>query len=160
MSTKSTLHFTVPVKNIPVPVPGVEPDKYPNFDVRGITLQDLSYLIQKHGASMAVLYNKYAKGDIDVEKGVADEAVADLVGQLPELFAALVARASRGVLDESTAIDLPLPVTVDATVAVGELTFAGEKSLEKFMAAATRMLDGFATVVQKANTPQQSGTGT
>lgn len=160
MSMKAKLHFHVPVRTITIPDPGAAPENYPAFEVRGITLQDLSFVMQKHGQVMATLYQKYAKGDINVDQGMADDAIAALVGQMPELFADIIARASRGVLDTQTALDLPLPTMTTAIVAVGELTFTGEGALEKFLAAATRILDGFATVVVKANTPIASGTGT
>ena len=159
MSMKAKLHFAVPVRTISVPEPGKEPADYSAFEVRGLTLQDLSHVMQKHGPTLAVLYAKYAKGDIRVDQGMSDAAISTLVTEVPELFASIVARASRGVVDPATAIELPLPVMTDAVMAIGQLTFAGEGALEKFLAAATNMLDGFATVVTKTLTPTPSGSG-
>ena len=159
MSAKK-LHFSVPTRTVTVPIPGKTQEEWPSFDVRGISLPDLSYLMQKHGATLATLYSKYAKGDINIDDGMADDAVAALVGELPDMFADVIARVSDGALDQSTAGNLPLPVQVDAVMSIGELTFAGEGALEKFLTAAAKMLDGLATVMAKANTPLPSGSGT
>lgn len=157
MSEKPRLHFAVPTKNIPLPVPG---DEEVSFDVRGVSLPDLSALMQKHARAITALYSKYAKGDADFEKGLESDVAAALIAEVPALVASIIAQVSDGVMDDETAARLPLPVQTDALVSIGELTFSGEGALEKFMAAAVRIAEGLAATMMKVNSPIPHGTGT
>lgn len=139
------------VQTLAVEVPRVNEAPI-SFHVRGVSVKDLSVLLQTHGAAMAVLYHKYVANDSQVVDEKVDTAMGELINTMPDLVADLIARVTDGEIPSKIAVNLPLPVQTDALVAISRLTFVGEGALEKFLATGAQMLSGLTVAVQKAST--------
>jgi hypothetical protein len=166
--------FYLPQRKVPVgkDESGVEQAFY----VRGINLEDLAGIVEDHGTALVSIYDRFTRKPEPVgydpvtgEEIYAEDTAASGVGdimtfalrQSPALAADIISRASRGVVSRQVAHELPATVQMDALVALGELTFRSDDDLKKFLAAATKMLTGFAKAVAKAQTIQiPSGAGT
>lgn len=106
------------------------------FSVRGVAASDLAWLMQHHDKELEYL--------IDAAKRLDDQALDDkdavtgflraIVKNLPELAAAIIACASDDRTEGavSKAKQLPLPVQLDALLAVGRLTFEAYGGVKKF----------------------------
>lgn len=148
------------------------------FHVRGVNLEDLASLVERHGPSLVAIYDRFTKrpepsgydpitgeeiyDSPDAMPGMND-TLTFVMKQSPGLAADIVAHASRGAVDMELARQLPATVQLEALMAIGELTFRSEDDLKKFLAAATQMLMGVSKAVAKAVTAVSqtpSGTGT
>jgi hypothetical protein len=111
------------------------------FAVRGLTFADLSRLVADHRAEIEEATEIVtASGD---DMGAIAAAIA---GKLPRLASAVIACAADEPDMASTAALLPIPVQLDALVAVGRLTFADEGALPKFLANLQSLTAGLATL--------------
>lgn len=104
-----------------------------SFQVRGLSLDDVSVLMKDHLADLDELLVLYSR-NVDPQMTVAATAqyAVTLVREAPSLVANVIALAS----DEPDAIDnarrLPLPTQVDALKAIGQLTFEEAGGAKKF----------------------------
>lgn len=111
------------------------------FAVRGLTFADLSRLVADHRAEIEEATEIVtASGD---DMGAIAAAIA---GKLPRLASAVIACAADEPDMAATAALLPIPVQLDALVAVGRLTFADEGALPKFLANLQSLTAGLATL--------------
>lgn len=146
------------------------------FYVRGITLEDLAWIIESHAAALATIYNRFTTapeptgydpvtGEEIYADGVPDSGISDVLTfalkESPALAADIISKASRGVVSPAVARELPATVQMDALIGTGELTFRTDDDLKKFLAAAEKMILGFTKAVAKVTSTQNpSGTGT
>lgn len=99
------------------------------FDVRGLTFTDLSRLLLDYRDDLT------AAAEIVAEAGDDLAAVAAAVaGKLPRLTAGVIACAADEPDFAGTAAMLPIPVQLDALIAIGRMTFTDEGAVPKFLA--------------------------
>ena len=117
--------------------------KFPGGDiaVRGLSLDDLSFIVKRHGAQLNALFQSFtAAGELTVE-GVADFALP-LLNAAPELAAELIACASGDSDDAAIAATLPFPVQLEALEKLAELTFNVSGGPKKLVETVLRMAKG------------------
>jgi hypothetical protein len=124
----SLRNYQAPRRDVPLPDGST-------FSVRGLTFLDLSKLVMSHrdefvAAGKIITANKDDMGTLALV----------LAQTLPGLIASAVAAAAdepdlTGVIES-----LPLPVQLDAILAVGELTVLDANSLPKILAGLARIL--------------------
>lgn len=117
--------------------------KFPGGDiaVRGLSLDDLSFIVQRHGAKLNVLFTSFTeKGELTVE-GVADFALP-LLQAAPEIASELIACASGDPADAGIAATLPFPVQLEALEKLAELTFNVSGGPKKLVETVLRMAKG------------------
>ena len=116
------------------------------FNVRGLTFHDLGTLLEDHRDEFLAAGQIIAKQDAENMGSLASV----LAQTVPDLAAAVIALAS----DEPDAVDvvrsLPLPVQLDALIAVGKLTFTDEGAVPKFLAGLGGMLRAGASAAKMA----------
>lgn len=112
-----------------------------DFAVRGLSLDDLSFIVQRHGAKLNVLFQNFTEaGELTVE-GVADFALP-LLNAAPEIAAELIACASGDSEDAGVAATLPFPVQLEALEKLAELTFNVSGGPKKLVETVLRMAKG------------------
>jgi hypothetical protein len=118
--------------------------KFPggDFAVRGLSLDDLAFIVQRHGAKLNSLFTDFIKkgGDLTVE-AVADFALP-LLQACPEIAAELIACASGDPEDSGVAATLPFPVQLEALEKLAELTFNVSGGPKKLVETVLRMAKG------------------
>ena len=94
-----------------------------SFSVRGLSLQDVSMLVQHHLPDIEAVFDLF--GHLDT--ATPDEmrpVVTAMVAQAPGFAANVIALASDEPEQAQTAATLPAPVQIDALMKIGNLTFS------------------------------------
>lgn len=130
--------FTPKTETITIPSGG-------EFAVRGLSLDDITSLVQLHYGPLAALFDKYiAEG---VANAVTDSAsdenvtavVMDLARQAPRLIADVICHAADERDAQASVSLLPIGVQVATIEAVLRLTLEAEGGLEKLAATVMRL---------------------
>lgn len=134
------------LKNYRTPKQSIALPDGTEFPVRGLTFHDLGTLLGDHRDEFL------AAGQIIAKQGAENMgSLASVLAQtVPDLAAAVIALAS----DEPDAVDvvrsLPLPVQLEALLAIGKLTFTDEGAVPKFLAGLGAMLRAGTLVAEMA----------
>ena len=144
-----SLNFTIPTKRIPMPT-AENPDN--GFDVRGLSTDDLVYLIGKYFADLKDLYDpKQPKPDFNL-------FAAKLQKQAPEALAEAIAIAADAKDQVELFRRLPTAISYITVSEIGALTFGEEGGLESFLGMMASVLGATTNVmreVQKIATDAQ-----
>lgn len=132
------------------------------FSVRGITTVMLAELIGV-GLRKEIddLIAVFKDASADKELDMLDTA-AVLADKAPVLIAKLISIAAGEKDAWRNALDLPVPVQLDALMKIGELTFVGEHSLKNFVGVLKSLFErgsnAIDQVMQDADQEQTGGT--
>lgn len=122
------------------------------FSVRGLSLEDVSRLINHHLPDLEALFDLFAGNKItNVSEEQFRTIVVGVVQQAPGFAANVIALASDEPDSAKQAAKLPFPVQVDALMKIGDMTFADVGGLGKG-------LESIAALLSKANLTKLSVT--
>lgn len=107
-----------------------------SFAVRGLSLQDITVLISKHGPTMEEFYRRYSADENNNPLQVG----MDLIGQAPSLVAQIIAIAADEPNMADRVIRLPIVTQQDALEKLGKLTFDASGGPKKFVEAVIRLV--------------------
>lgn len=116
----------------------------PLIAVRGLALNDISYLIRDHLDQLNKLFDLYDKPETR-ETALAESAkfALHIVKEAPELVAQMIVLASDEPQENiEIARKLPLPVQVEAVRAIIELTFEEAGGAKKFLDSVMSLVSG------------------
>lgn len=122
-----------------------------SFTVRGLSTEDVSAILSRFGSEVVMLFGGLLSGQaVDVETMPA--MMRTLVVEAPTLVAEVIARAADDPSEKgvSRARKLPLPVQVDALIAVYHNTFTSESELKKFVGVVTSLTLRASGLVEEA----------
>lgn len=109
--------------------------------VRGLSLDDVAYLVRLHKASLEELFDSFqTEGDLTAE--AAMKFVGPLVQTMPRLAADAIACAAGDHEDADIAAQLPFPVQVEILELVIGLTFSTEGGPKKLVETVVRLALG------------------
>lgn len=116
-------------------------DKKTDFTVRGISFEDVTRLVNKHGPVAAMAYAKFtaAKTEHDLRPEVVGLLLNEVLTQFPEALAEMIAIAADEPDSAGTVARLPVGVQLDAVEKIIDLTFTGESDIKKLVEIVTRM---------------------
>lgn len=106
------------------------------FAVRGLSLQDITLLISKHGPVMEEFFRRYSGDD----KANPMEIGMGLVAQAPVLVAQIIAIAADRADKVETVLKFPLVTQQDALEKLAKLTFDANGGPKKFVEAVLRLV--------------------
>lgn len=106
------------------------------FAVRGLSLQDITLLISKHGPVMEEFFRRYSAN----EKANPLEVGMGLIAQAPGLVAQIIAIAADEPNKADTVLKFPLVVQQDALEKLSKLTFDANGGPKKFVEAVIRLV--------------------
>lgn len=110
-----------------------------SFHVRGLSLDDVSRLVNHHLPDLEALFELVASSDkIDFDN--LRPLVVPIIQQAPGLAANLIALAADEPDEAQRAATLPFPVQVDTLVKIGDLTFHEVGGVGKAMETITALL--------------------
>lgn len=113
------------------------------FSVRGLSLDDIGYLVSHNKEKLSSLFDKFQEqqGDLDSTDSVT-QFIGPLVETAPVLVAQVIACGAGDAEDWEVARSLPVPVQVEALEHIITLTFSAEGGPKKVMEAVIRMAQG------------------
>jgi hypothetical protein len=116
----------------------------PLIEVRGLALNDISFLIRDHLDQLNALFDMYDKPETR-ESALVESAqfAITLIKQAPDLVAQMIVLAAdeqQSMLD--VARKLPLPTQVEAVRAIIELTFEEAGGAKKFIDSLMSLVSG------------------
>ena len=138
------------LKSLRLPEAKVElPDG--SFVVRGLSLNDVSILVQRHGKRLNELYQQFAEqGDLTTETVAA--FALPLLQSAPEIAAELIACAAGDPDDAEIAGRLPFPVQIDALEKIAILTFEAGGGPKKLLETVVRLAQGTTSLLDSLKT--------
>lgn len=116
-----------------------------NFAVRGLCLDDVAYLIGRHGEQIQQLLAQF---QADKHSELSSEAIsafaAPLLKQAPRIAAEVIACATGEVDEESVTVaqGLPFPIQIEAIQAVAKLTFEVAGGPKKLVESVIQIAQG------------------
>ena len=118
------------------------------FAVRGLSLDDISFLVQRHGAKLQDLFSQFVAnaGELTTESAVG--FAVPLMKEAPGIAAELIACASGDPEDAEIAAQLPFPVQLDALEKLATLTFESGGGPKKLVETVIRAAQGTTGLLQ------------
>lgn len=143
----SLKNFVVP--KVSVEVPGTDF----TLDVRGLSLNDMTTLVNGHRDMMVKLFARFvANKGADLDDSDMGDIAGELLSEAPVLVAHAIA-LSAGLADERDEVaNLSFAVQIEAIERIFELTFGREGGTKKFVETVIRLSQGLASQVQKLRT--------
>lgn len=138
------------LKSLRLPEAKVElPDG--GFVVRGLSLNDVSILAQRHGKRLNELFQQFTEqGDLTTETVAA--FALPLLQSAPEIAAELIACAAGDPDDAEIAGRLPFPVQIDALEKIAILTFEAGGGPKKLLETVVRLAQGTTSLLESLKT--------
>lgn len=115
-----------------------------DFAVRGLSLDDVSFLVQRHGEKLNSLFSEFTAGSGDLTVEAVAQFALPLLNAAPEIAAEMIACASGEHDQESIGIakSLPFPVQLDALQKLAEQTFNVAGGPKKLLETVVSMAKG------------------
>jgi len=119
------------------------PFKGGSFDVRGLSLDDVTVLMREHLSDLDQVFELYASSaSQEALVGETARYAIKLVQEAPGLVSNVIALASDEPGSAATARSLSIPVQVDALEKIFMLTFEEAGGAKKFFESLSRLLTG------------------
>jgi hypothetical protein len=138
----------------PIPLPGKKVDgKGPFFEVRGITLDDMTFLVQQHLAPITKAIKLYQESREDIIKtGNLSGFVMTLAADFPNLAAEVISAASDSLDDQTrnVAKNLPIATQIHALSEITRLTLEDAGGLKNLLAEMRARIESAANGEQSA----------
>lgn len=113
--------------------------------VRGLSLSDITLLVERHRLVVEDMFAKYKSGTAKVEDFDEQSFAAVLLKEAPGLVAEVICVASDSELDEESiniAKKLSLPEQIEAIHKIGSATFKSEQDLGNVVSVVIQMFNG------------------
>jgi hypothetical protein len=123
------------------------------FEVRGLSLSDVSLLIQQHLPDIEALFDLLTNTD----KITGDDLrplAGSLVAQAPGFAANVIALAAGEPDAANTAATLPFPIQVEVITKIGDLTFAEVGGVKKALGSIVPLLASNKAMLAKVMVPK------
>lgn len=125
-----------------------------NFAVRGLSLDAIMHLFQRHGEKLQEVFTELTKGSGEVTTETVAALALPLLRLAPDIAADLIACGSGAPEDADIAAKLPLPVQLEALEQIVTLTFAAEGGPKKLLETVIRMAEGTTGLLSSLGAPQ------
>lgn len=112
------------------------------FAVRGLSLNDILRLVEKHRASMNTLFQKFVQSGEDLGLENSAQMGAVLVESAPDVAAEIIALAADEPDQLETVKSLSFPVQLDTLEQIGRLTFEAAGGPKKVVETVIRVIQG------------------
>jgi hypothetical protein len=149
------------LRDYELPTETVKIDDKTDFTVRGISVEDISRLVLKHGPVCVLVYTKFteAKGLQGLRPETLGQLLTSVMSEFPEAIADLIATAADEHDQAAKVQKLPMGIQFDAIEKIIRLTFSGEADIKKLVETVTRMAEGVKRSADRLNAPIASGNG-
>lgn len=149
------------LRDYELPTETVKIDDKTNFTVRGVSFEDITRLVLKHGPVCVLVYAKFAeaKGGGGLKPETLGHLLTSVMTEFPEAVGEMIAIAADEPDQMTKVMKLPVGVQFDAIERIIRLTFTGEADVKKLVEIVTRMAEGIRASAESLNAPIPSGNG-
>lgn len=142
------------LKDLRIPEEIVEVAPGSSFAVRGLTTDDIAFLVQRHGDAMTAEFDRFVELGEDLEPQAIAGFIVPLIDKVPELISDGIACASDDTSPESLAVArrLPFPAQVDAIEKIVKLTFDVAGGPKKLVESVIRLAGGTSALLTDLKT--------
>lgn len=124
----------------------VEAARGQSFEVRGLSLPDMTRLVRHHGGALQLLIDRFAEGNLAAGLEDITALGSALMNAAPEAAAEAIALAAGDGFPEPVEIEiarqLPASVQLEALEKIGRLSFTAEGGPGKFVEMVIRVARG------------------
>lgn len=148
--------YEIPTLSVPI-------NEKVSFDVRGISFEDISRLVQRHGPVCVMVYQQFVESK--VKFGLRPEVLGQLLTmameKFPDAVSEMIALAADDMEQIAKVRKLPVGVQIDAIYKIIGLTFTSEADVKKLVEIVTRMAVSVTANMNSltGQTPSDSGNG-
>jgi len=139
--------YSLPTKRIDLPG-----DEESFFNVRGLSLSDLSQLSAVHFPQLALLFSEGKRKLAESDRGLEDIDIAEMAKLALMTAPAAVAHGIALAADEPEEVEtierLPGPTQLSALMSIAELTFHSDAEVKKLVEAVIQAMAGGSTLLQ------------
>lgn len=129
------------LKDLRIPEEVVE-TRAGKFSVRGLSADDVSFLVKYHGDDLTSLFNDFIAEENELTSDQVMKFVLPIIQQLPVLVAKLIACAADDPEQFDLVRRLPISAQADALEKIVVLSFDAEGGPKKFAETVVRLLEG------------------
>ena len=149
------------LRDYELPTEIIRIDDSMSFVVRGISFEDITRLVAKHGPVLTLVYSRFVelKGDHGLTPEALGGIVTSLVDQFPDVVADVIGIAAEERDQIEKVKRLPIGIQLDAIDKIVRLTFSGDAELKKVVETVTRMAQGVQGAMTRLGAPTASGGG-
>lgn len=130
------------LKKIKLPRETVELPDGDSFEVRGLSLDDIAFLIHRHGKGMTDLFGQFTAQESELTPDSVAKFALPLIEAAPGIAAEAIACAAGDPSDVEIARSLPFPVQIDALEKTLKLTFEAGGGPKKLFETIVRLAQG------------------
>jgi len=123
-----------------------------NFAVRGLSLDDLAWLVRRHGEAMRKVFSEFTASDADLTSDSVAGFLLPLVDSMPGLVSEIIACAGGEAGEADLVRKLPFPVQIDALEKVIDLSFDAAGGPKKLVETVVRMAQGTTGLLESLKT--------
>ncbi len=141
--------YVIPTRKIILPGDG-------SFFVRGMSLEDISFITSRHLHQLVELFEKI-KQEVPEGKDKKPEDINQIIRTAittaPEAVATIIALAADEPEQTEMVSRLPVSIQTEAIMAVVEMTFESEAHMGKFMQAIVKAMTATTNTLQNLQSP-------
>lgn len=125
-----------------------------SFAVRGLNVDDIAFLVQRHGETLTAEYERFAASDTELSAQAISQFLVPLIDRAPALVSEVIACASDDTSQEAmqTARRVGFMVQVDALEKIADLTFTAAGGPKKLVETVIRLAQGTTGLLQSLQT--------
>lgn len=134
------------LKDIKIPTVDVLVSEGNSFPVRGLSTDDINYLVRAHGSDLKELWDEFLENKVDLSKLAVTEIyplIKVVIGRVPAAMLEMIAIAADADDDDlPTLRKLPIGTQIDAVSKVLGMTLKTDGDWSKTMETVLKMLGG------------------
>lgn len=123
-----------------------------DFAVRGLNLDDVQYLVSKHGESLTSLFTDFMNSDSELTVEGVTRFIGPLLHSMPGLLIDLIACAADDQEAAAKLRKLPFPVLIAAIEPIASLTFDSAGGPKKLVETVVRLAQGTTGLLESLRT--------
>lgn len=118
------------------------------FAVRGLSLDDITFLVQRHGAGLQAAFAQMMASDGELSTDTVAAFALPFLQSAPEIAAEVIACASGDKDAADVAAALPFPVQIEALEQIARLTFEASGGPKKLVELVIRLAQAMTGLLQ------------
>lgn len=135
------------LRGIKIPEARIElPDG--GFAVRGLSLDDIMFLVQRHGAGLQAAFAQMMASDGELSTDTVAGFALPFLTSAPKIAAEVIACASGDKDAADVAAGLPFPVQIEALEQIARLTFEASGGPKKLVESVINLAQGMTGLLQ------------
>lgn len=123
-----------------------------SFSVRGLSLEDLTYILQIHSVEVAHVVRTLESKKDGVDRSLISEMAVGLIESSPAVAAEIIANAADAPDQVAKVRKLPFTTQLDALEKIGDLTFEAYGGPKKVLEVVIRLAKGTTNLLDSLST--------